>query len=197
MVSTNNLYPIFLKLEKIQTLIIGGGNVGLEKVNFILAQSPNAKIRVVSESVHPKIKLKALARYNIQIVERKFIPDDLDGIKVLIIATNNVKLNSQIYQLAQAKNILANVVDNPGLCDFYTAAVMKKGPIKIAVSSNGVSPTLAKRLRDVFEEALPNEIEDTAQLLGEIRDLLNGDFKEKVNALNSLTTTLISTGNVK
>ena len=188
----NNLYPLFLKLDKIQTLIVGGGNIGLEKVNFILKQSPDAKIRIVSESFHPEIISRALRNKNLQIVERRFVPQDLNGIKVLIVATNINLLNIEIYQLAQAKNILTNVVDNPELCDFYTAAVMKKGAVKIAVSSNGASPTLAKRLRDILEEVIPDEVEDTAEMLNEIRGLLKGDLQGKIKTLNSLTTVLSS-----
>lgn len=193
----NQLYPLFLKLDKIQTLIVGGGNVGLEKVNFILKQSPNAKIRIVSETFHPEIILKALNNKNIQIVERSFVPQDLNGIKVLIVATNKNQLNIEVYQLAQKKNILTNVVDNPNLCDFYTAAVMQKGPVKIAVSSNGASPTLAKRLRDILEEVIPDEVEDTAELLKKVRSLLKGDLQGKIKTLNLLTTVLTTSNKPK
>ncbi len=185
---------IFLKLDKIQTLIVGGGNVGWEKVNFILKQSPNAKLRVISDYFHPEIILTALYN-NVQIVERKFISQDLEGIKLLNVATNNNQLNTEIYKLAQTKNILTNVVDNRILCDFYTAAVMKKGAVKIPVSTNGASPTLAKRLRDVFEEVIPDEIEETVEMLNEIRSILKGDLQEKIKTLNSLTSLFSSNHN--
>ena len=187
---TNNLYPLFLKLDQIQTLIVGGGDVGLEKINFILKQSPKAKIKLVSETFHPDLSLRALKLENIELIKRKFIPQDLTGIKVLIVATNRSDTNMEIYQLAQSKNILTNVVDHPELCDFYTAAVMKKGAIQIAVSTNGASPTLAKRLRDVLEEVIPNEVEVTVEMLTEIRTLLKEDLQEKIEILNSLTTVL-------
>jgi siroheme synthase-like protein len=116
---------------------------------------------------------------------------------VLIIATNINQLNIEIYQLAQTKNILTNVVDNPALCDFYTAAVMTKGAIKIAVSSNGASPTLAKRLRDILEEVIPDEVEDTAELLKKVRSLLKGNLESKIKTLNLLTTVLNITSNPK
>ena len=186
----NDLYPIFIKLDQTQTLIVGAGNVGLEKVQFILKQSPKAKIRIVAEAFHPEIILKALDNKSIQLVERKFIPEDLKGVKILIVATNVNQLNTEIYHLAQSRNILTNVVDNPPLCDFYTAAVMKKGPVKIAVSSNGASPTLAKRLRDILEEVIPDEVEYTAEILEQIRTLLKGDLQEKIKTLNALTTVL-------
>ncbi len=187
---TNNLYPIFLKLDEIQMLIVGGGNVGLEKVKFILRQSPEAKIKVVSKEFHPEIIRLAIENSRIQIAERSFKEEDLKGIKIAIVATNNSALNAEILQLANTKNILTNVVDNPKLCDFYTGAVMKKGAIKIAVSSNGASPTLAKRLRDVLEEVIPDEVERTAELLFQIRAHLKGNLTTKVKSLNSITTVL-------
>lgn len=188
--STNNLYPIFLKLDKIQTLIVGGGNIGLEKVQFILRQSPDAKIKIIAPEFHPQLILLAIANVNIQIIERKFKEEDLEGVKLLILATNNELLNKEIYQLADTKSILTNVVDNPPLCDFYTAAVMQKGAVKIAVSSNGASPTLAKRLRDILEEVVPDEIEISAINLQKMRALLKGDLAEKINRLNAITDVL-------
>ena len=188
----NNLYPIFLKLDKVQTLIVGGGNVGLEKVQFILKQSPKAKIRIVSKEFNPQVIKIALENRNIQIAERNFVLTDLKDIKLLIVATNNEVLNTEIHQLAKEKDILTNVVDHPELCDFYTGAVMKKGAIKIAVSSNGASPTLAKRLRDVLEEVIPDEIEESAEKLQQIRAQLKGDLATKIKTLNSITAVLTS-----
>lgn len=191
----NNLYPIFVKLDVIQTLIVGGGNVGLEKVNFILRQSPEAKIRVVSKDFHPEIILLAINNPNIQIAEREFEENDLKGIKFLILATNNKKVNFEIYQKAKQFEILTNVVDNPCLCDFYTGAALKKGPVKIAVSSNGISPTLAKRLRDFIADVIPDEVENSAELLNQIRSQIKGSLENKINTLNKVTELLISDDN--
>jgi siroheme synthase-like protein len=188
---SNNLYPIFLKLDEFQTLIVGGGNVGLEKVQFILRQSPEAKIRIVSKDFHPQIIRLAIENSNVKITERAFVNDDLNGIKLLILATNDNDLNKVICNSAKGKSILTNVVDNPKVCDFYTAAVMHKGPFKIAVSSNGVSPTLAKRLRDILEEVIPDEIENSAVNLQKLRSLLKGDLSEKIKKLNAITDVLV------
>jgi precorrin-2 dehydrogenase len=187
---SNDLYPIFLKLDKTETLIVGGGNIGLEKVQFILRQSSDAKIKIVSETFHSQLVLLAIENKNIQIAERKFVIEDLIGIKLLIVATDNNFLNAEIYRQAQEQNILTNVVDNPKLCDFYTGAVMQKGAVKIAVSSNGASPTLAKRLRDVLEEVIPDEVEQTAELLLQIRARLKGNLTTKIKSLNAITTVL-------
>lgn len=191
----NNLYPIFVKLDVVQTLIVGGGNVGLEKVNFILRQSPEAKIKVISKEFHPEIILLAINNPNIQIAEREFEDDDLKGIKLLILATNNKKVNFEIYQKAKQFDILTNVVDNPPLCDFYTAAVLKKGAVKIAVSSNGVSPTLAKRLRDIIADVIPDEVEDSAIILNKVRNSIKGDLSEKIEILNRATEILVNKNN--
>jgi len=189
---TNNLYPIFIKLDEIETLIVGGGNVGLEKVNFILKQSPKAKLNVVAKEFHPDLIQIALANANVLLRERTFAAEDLELVKLVIIATNDTALNQQIKQLAAQKNILTNVVDNPPLCEFYTSAVLNKGAVKIAVSSNGVSPTLAKRLRDVIEEAIPDEVEDSAVFLNKVRNHIKGNLEKKIELLNRVTELLVS-----
>lgn len=189
--TTNALYPIFLKLDKINTLIVGGGNIGLEKLNFILTQSPRANIKIVSPEFHPEIILIAIANKNIQLLERKFVDSDLANIKILILATNNLELNTQIYFKAQKKNILTNMVDKPEFCDFYTGAVLQKGNIKIGISSNGVSPTIAKRLKQLFNEAIPENISASSENLNKIRTKLKGNLKLKVAILNQLTEVLV------
>lgn len=191
----NNLYPIFIKLDKIQTLIIGGGNVGLEKVQFILRQSPEAKLKIVAKEFHPKLIKIAIENVNVKLAERAFNMNDLDGIKLLILATNNRALNIKIRAAALQKNILTNVVDNPSLCDFYTSAIINKGTVKIAVSSNGVSPTLAKRLRDVLDDAIPHNVEESAELLNHIRTQIKGTLSDKIELLNRVTELLISDNN--
>lgn len=191
----NNLYPVFIKLDQIETLIVGGGNVGLEKVEFILRQSPRAKIKVVSKEFHPKLIMLAIKHQNIKVAERAFQENDLEGIKLLILATNNTSLNKLIRIKALQKNILTNVVDNPNLCEFYTSAVLNKGAVKIAVSSNGVSPTLAKRLRDVLDDAIPKNVEETAELLNQIRAQIKGNLEDKITLLNKVTELLIVDNN--
>ena len=194
---TNNLYPIFLKLDEVQTLIVGGGNVGLEKVRFILNQSPNAKIKVVAKEFHSELITISIKNKNVQLKERVFINDDLKGVKLLILATNNSALNIKIKTLAEELNILTNVVDNPPLCDFYTSAVLNKGAVKIAVSSNGISPTLAKRLRDVIADAIPDEVEESAVFLNQVRNNIKGSLNDKVEILNKVTELLVAKNNYK
>ena len=85
-----------------------------------------------------------------------------------------------------------NVADNPPYCDFYMGGIVTKGNIKIAISTNGKSPTLAKRLRQFFEEVIPENINDLAENLNSFRKTIKGDFQEKVDTLNDLTKGIIN-----
>src|SRR5699024_145576 len=98
--------------------------------------------------------------------------------------------NMIIHREAKAKKVLVNVADTPDLCDFYLGSIVKKGNLKIGISTNGKSPTMAKRLREVFTEVLPDEMENVLQNLRTIRKQIKGDFSEKVRKLNEITAVL-------
>ena len=188
----NNLYPVFFKLEKLNTLIVGGGNVGLEKLESLLRNSPQAPIKLVAITIDPRIKEIQQQFPNLQLIEREFQVEDLKGINVALLATENRQTNRRIGLIARSRNIPVNVADTPDLCDFYLGSVVKKGQLKIGISTNGQSPTFAKRFREILEEILPDE---TDQLLGNlriIRDRLKGDFQYKVKKLNEYTSQLVA-----
>ncbi len=192
MESKNNLYPIFLCLDKLNVLIVGGGNVGLEKVTNLLKCSPEANVKLIAPDVLTEIK-DQLFYPNFSIEERSFEEADLNGIQLIIIATENAVLNAEIKALAATKNILANVADTPALCDFYLGSIVQKGNLKIGISTNGKSPTVAKRMKEVLNESIPDEIDETLNNVQQIRNRLKGDFADKVKQLNELTQVLIST----
>src|SRR5690606_21628436 len=156
----NNLFPVFLKLEELQTLIVGGGNVGLEKLGALLKSSPSADVTVVATRILPEIKNIAAQNPRIVLKERAFEPDDLDGKDVIFLATDNRALHESIRVMARERRLLINVADTPDLCDFYLGSVVTKGNLKIGISTNGKSPTIARRLREYLEEALPDSIDD-------------------------------------
>ena len=91
---------------------------------------------------------------------------------------------------ANEKGILVNAADKPELCDFYLGSVVQKGNLKIAISTNGKSPTIAKRLKEVLNETLPDEIDTLLNSMQTIRNKMSGDFTEKVKQLNELTKNL-------
>lgn len=183
----NELFPIYVKLHQIQTLLVGAGNVGLEKLQAILANSPKAKVNIVAEEVSPEVYAVIADNENVQVSERKFEDRDLDNADLIMLATNNTALNAHIRQLASEQHILLNVADKPSLCDFYLGSVVCKGDLKIGVSTNGKSPTIAKRIKEFLNDIIPEEIDETLELMGQLRDNLKGDFQDKVRVLNAHT----------
>ena len=196
-IKKNNLYPIFLKLDELNALVVGGGNVGLEKVNALLFSSPDANVTIVAPEI--KNELKEVIRHHTtySILERKFEDQDLDGKDIAILATDDKELHKHIKQLASKNGILCNVADTPELCDFYLSSVVKKGNLKIAISTNGKSPTIAKRLKETFNQALPDEIDQVLDNMQSIRYKLNGNFAQKVKKLNFITKILVESEQVE
>ncbi len=190
--SRNDLFPIFLKVDKLRVLIIGGGDVGSEKLRFLLKSSPSAKVTVLAPEISDEINILSIQFPNVALVNRAFRHDDLDGEDVVIIATENPELNREIWKLAKEKSILTNVADTPDLCDFYLGAVVTKGDLKIAISTNGKSPTFAKRFRELLEEILPDDLQQVLDNLNKIRANLKHDFAQKVKTLNEITSNLVA-----
>jgi siroheme synthase-like protein len=188
----NPLYPIFLKLDQVKVLVVGGGAVAHEKLHFLLKSSPNANIRLVAREVIDEITEEiAASDAHVEIHIREFESSDLDDIQILLIATNDRHANAAIRNIAKERNILVNVADTPDLCDFYLGSIVTKGALKIGISTNGQSPTLAKRIREFLESAIPDEIETLISNLSVYRKTLSVDFNHKVKALNALTSSLI------
>jgi siroheme synthase-like protein len=192
----NQLFPVFIKLETIHTLLIGGGPIGLEKLTAILDNSPNARVTVVGLVISPELVTLAESFEQVRVVQKAFEPSDLDGIDLVVAATNNAILNEEVKQLTQSRNLLANFADKPELCNFYLGSVVRKGDLKIAISTNGKSPTIAKRLKEVLNDSLPNELNDTLQNMQSLRNSLSGDFAYKVKKLNEVTASLVGAGQV-
>ena len=192
--STNPLYPIFLKLHTLDMLIVGAGEVGYEKLSFMLKSSPQARITMVAPWVNPDITdlLDRTPGHCVTIIKKAFEEADLNGKDLAVAATNIPYLNQQVRQAAKMRGILINVADTPELCDFYQGSIVTRGDLKVAISTNGKSPTFAKRFRQMLESALPKETNDLLSHLKAFRDTLHGDFEEKVKALNELTAGLLS-----
>ena len=189
--SQNELYPVFLKVNQLNVLIVGGGTVALEKLSFLLKSSPNAKVLVVSRDFDEAL-IELTNKFDVSIVKASYNKTALKNKQLIIAATNNREVNKMIFEDAKAENILINVADTPELCDFYLGGIVTKGNIKIAISTNGKSPTLAKRLRQFFEAVIPENIDELAENLNGFRKTIQGDFKEKVNSLNELTKGIIN-----
>src|SRR5215467_1531143 len=187
----NQLYPIFLKLDQLETLLVGGGNVALEKLQSLLSNSPDARITLVAPQIKSEIEDLISHHSSCHISQRPFDENDLDNKDLVILATKDRKLHEWIKDLARQKGVIVNVADTPDLCDFYLGSIVQKGSLKIAISTNGLSPTIAKRMKEVISDMIPYEMENVLQDLSNIRQRMNGDFEEKVKKLNELTKMLV------
>ena len=186
----NCLFPVFLKLEALEVLLVGAGKVGLEKLTAILNNAPASSVTVVATEISGQVKRLAESYPGVKLIERAFEPEDLDEKEIVIVAVNDKTASNYIRVLSKQKKLLVNVADTPELCDFYPGSIVDKGNLKIAISTNGKSPTIAKRMREQLNELIPDEIEGVIQNMHTIRQDLKGDFAEKVRQLDDLTKLL-------
>ncbi|RQP15342.1 MAG: bifunctional precorrin-2 dehydrogenase/sirohydrochlorin ferrochelatase [Parapedobacter sp.] len=191
-VTGNPLFPVFLQLNKLHVLLVGGGNVGLEKLTALLGNSPKATVTLVAREISTDVRSYVADYPAVRLHERAFEEADLDGVDLVVVASNNPQLNAHIRNECRKRHLLINVADKPDLCDFYLGSVVKKGNLKLGISTNGKSPTIAKRIKELLNDALPDEIDETLTYMSQLRDLLKGDFNDKVKALNAHTASLLA-----
>ena len=164
MMERNNLYPIFLKTVQLRILIVGGGYVAEEKLSFLTKSSPDAKVTIVSP-LFREGTLELAKKFDVTLIEDNYQTRYLKGKHLVIAATDVPEVNVQVYTDCRGQNTLVNVADNPPFCDFYMGGIVTKGNVKVAISTNGKSPTTAKRLRQFFEEVIPENISEMVHKL--------------------------------
>jgi uroporphyrin-III C-methyltransferase / precorrin-2 dehydrogenase / sirohydrochlorin ferrochelatase len=161
-----NLQPIFLKLDARPALLVGAGNVALEKLNTLL--STGVRLRVIAPQVRPEIREFA-QEGRIELVERKFTVEDLDGNFVVIAATDDAQVNATVYRESVERGILVNSVDDPPHCDFYFGSVVRRGDLQVAISTAGESPAVAQQLRREIDKQLPEDLGAWLAQVGQLR----------------------------
>lgn len=184
----SSLFPMFVKLEGKRCLVVGAGKVGEPKIGGLL--ETGARVHVVALEASEAVRQWARSG-RITLEVRAFTPADLDGTFLAIVATASRDLNSSIYHQAQQRGILCNVVDVPEYCDFYYPAVVRRGDLQIAVSTNGQSPSLAQKLRQQLERQFGPGYARWVAELGETRRLVLAsdlDPKRKSDLLHSLAS---------
>lgn len=186
----NNLFPVFLKLEELNLLIVGGGHIALEKITAVLNNSPKTKIKLVAKVISPEVKTLARNFQNVVLLEKNYEESDLDGSDLIIAAVGDINLSEAIKRDAKKRKILINAADKPALCDFYLGSIVQKGDLKIAISTNGKSPTMAKRVKETLNDVFPEETQEVLENLFVIRENLKTDFNHKVKTLNHITREL-------
>jgi precorrin-2 dehydrogenase / sirohydrochlorin ferrochelatase len=183
-----NLFPMFLKLEGRECLVVGAGKVGEPKISGLL--ETGARIRVVALQASPVVREWA-REGKIELKLRAFSADDLTGAFLAIVATNSHSLNERVYREAQRLGVLCNVVDVPDLCDFYYPSVVRRGDLQIAVSTAGQSPSLAQKIRQQLEKQFGPAYAAWVAELGETRKLILAsdlDKERKLDLLHSLAS---------
>jgi len=188
---SNNLFPIFLKLDKLNLLIVGAGKVGLEKISTVQRVSPGASVHVVAFQVSQEFRDFTEGNSKIKISEKYVSQEDLDGVDLIIAATDDTDTNNLLREWAHSRKILVNFADKPEICDFYLGAVVHKGDLKIAISTNGKSPTLARRMKEYLNDALPDNTQDLLNNMNSVRNSIVGGLPERMNALNALTADFV------
>jgi len=178
-----SLFPMFVKLQGRHILVIGAGKVGEPKIGGLL--DTGARVRVVALEASPTVREWA-REGKIELELRQFSSDDLQGVFVAVAATSSRTLNQRIYDEAQQRGVLCNVVDVPDLCDFYYPSVVRRGDLQIAVSTAGNSPSLAQKIRQQLEKQFGPAYADWVAELGETRKLILASDLEKERKLQLL-----------
>jgi precorrin-2 dehydrogenase/sirohydrochlorin ferrochelatase len=183
-----SLFPMFVKLEGRQVLVVGAGNVGEPKIAGLL--ETGVRIRVVALQASPAVREWA-REGKIELELRAFAAADLAGAFLAVVATNSRTLNERVYREAQKRNVLCNVVDVPDLCDFFYPAVVRRGDLQIAVSTAGQSPSLAQKIRQQLEKQFGPGYAAWVAELGKTRKLIFAsdlDKERKLQLLHSLAS---------
>jgi uroporphyrin-III C-methyltransferase / precorrin-2 dehydrogenase / sirohydrochlorin ferrochelatase len=161
-----NYFPVFFDLAGQRVLIVGGGEVALRKVSLL--ERTGALITVVAPEIAPELAARAAAG-TLTLAVREFAPDDLDGARLVIVATSRRAINRWIANLSESRNIPVNVVDDREASRFIVPAVIDRDPVLVAISTGGASPVLARRLRERIEALIPKRIGEFAVWLMALR----------------------------
>jgi len=184
----SSLFPMFLKLEGKRCLVVGAGKVGEPKIGGLI--ETGACIRVIALQASETVRRWAQAG-KISLELRAFSAEDLDGTFLAVVATSSRVLNESMYREAQQRGVLCNVVDVPEYCDFYYPAVVRRGDLQIAISTNGQSPSLSQKLRQQLERQFGPGYAQWVAELGETRRLVLAsdlDHERKSELLHSLAS---------
>lgn len=168
-------YPLFLDLQDRRVLVVGGGTIAERKVESLL--EAGAAVILVAPVITSSLKDLA-GSSALQLRQRKFIEDDLDGVFLVISATNDPTAQEQIAAAARLRNILINTVDLPKLCDFIVPSIVRKGDIVVAISTAGRSPSLAAALRAKVESVITDDAARAVRILGDVRNEVHSRFPD-------------------
>ena len=182
------LFPIFLKLQGRKCLVVGGGRIAEQKLHSLL--HAGARVTLVAPEVNEAVRAR-IDSGEIAWNARRFESADLSGVTLVIAATGDASVNERIYRAADVLGILCNAVDEPERCHFYYPAVVQRGDLQIAISTNGRSPALAQQIRQELEDRYDESYADWLRWLGDVRSLyfrLRIAAKQRVRALHRIAS---------
>ena len=165
---TTPLFPVFLKLKGRRSLVVGGGTIAAQKLTGLI--EAGADVTIVAPKLSAEV-FRLVDSGQTQWIAREFEPGDLDGALLVVAATGDPEVNERVFLAALARGILCNAVDEPERCDFYYPAVVRRGDLQIAISTNGKSPALAQRLRAELESHFDATYGEWLAWLGSVRAL--------------------------
>ncbi len=162
-------FPLYIDLSDKKVLIVGGGNIALEKLEKLLQFTKNITIiaKEVKYNTYTLIKEHCLTYY-----QRAYRIGDIEGFDIVIVATDDINLQESIFLESRGKHILVNSVDNTKYCDFIFPSFIKRGDLTISFSTSGASPAFAKALKNHIEKELPPDIEEFLAKMKELRATL-------------------------
>lgn len=192
--------PIFADLKNRPVLVVGGGEIAVRKIKLLCRTG--ARVRVTARNL--RYELQELLDINtIEWIAYSFDPAQLDDVFLVIAATGDNQLNSQIFEAANARHKLINIVDNQPKCSFIFPSIVDRYPLIVAISSSGTAPVLTRLLREKIEALLPTNLGQMAEVAGQWRDKVKQRYRKIAdrrrfweNAFNGLFANQISTGNV-
>jgi siroheme synthase-like protein len=164
-------YIACLRLSGRRALVVGAGEVGLEKVEGLLAC--DADVTLVAPDAHPALQELA-AEGSIRWLQREYVSSDLEGHLIAIAATDDSEVNIKVSADAEARSMLVNVADVPPLCNFILPSIVRMGPLAVAISTSGASPALAKRMKREIAEMFGEPYADLAVMLNDVRGWAKG-----------------------
>jgi precorrin-2 dehydrogenase len=164
-----SLFPMFVKLRDRHCVVVGGGQIAEGKIPGLIAAE--AKIRIIAPEVTDSLAARARDG-QIEWLRKTFEPADLAGAYLVVAATSDGEVNHEVYREAEALGVLCNAVDDPDYCHFYYPSVVRRGALQIAISTEGLSPALAQRLRRELEAQFGPEYEPWLNWLGAARKFL-------------------------
>lgn len=164
-------FPFYIDIEDKKCVVIGGGIVALRKIEKLLSFSPDITV------VAPEICDEILKISEVKTCIRRFQDDDIKNAFMVISATDDEELNTYIYELCKAKNILVNTVDDKEKCDFIFPALVKRKNVTVGISTSGKSPLYARFLREMIEDSLQEDCDKITDTLSRYRLLIKREIK--------------------